>query len=325
MQDARLQLVGCRQTLQDLAFEYGLGILAAGTHPTAEWSDQHPTRASRYGKVAHDLQMTARRKMICGMHIHVEVPGDISRVDLMLRALPYLPLLLALSTSSPFWHSHRTGLMGYRQCIYAELPRSGLPDLFRDEADYQTYVDTLVANHIIPDASFLWWAIRPSSHLPTLELRVTDVCTRVEDALAIAALYRSLVRHLCRNPTLNRGLTSAGRAIVEENKWRAQRYGIRGSLIDLSNGEARPVAAVLTDLLDLVWEDAEALGCAEQAAAAQMILRDGTSADRQLGIYDDRLAKGASPAEAIRAVVDWLAHTTATPAKIAMAGGLLDL
>lgn len=156
MQDARLQLVGCRQSLQDLAFEHDLGILAAGTHPSAEWSEQQPTRASRYGKVAQDLQMIARRKMICGMHVHVEVPSAISRVDLMGRALPYLPLLYALSTSSPFWQSQRTGLMGYRQCIYAELPRAGLPDLFRDEADYRTYVDTLVANRIIADASFLW-------------------------------------------------------------------------------------------------------------------------------------------------------------------------
>ncbi|CAM5765936.1 Putative glutamate--cysteine ligase 2 [Labrys miyagiensis] len=239
MQDARLQLVGCRQSLQDLALEHGLGILAAGTHPSAAWSEQQMTRASRYGKVAQDLQMIARRKMICGMHVHVEVPSTVSRVDLMGRTLSWLPLFYALSTSSPFWQSRRTGLKGYRQCVYAELPRSGLPELFRDEADYRSYVDTLVANGIITDASFLWWSIRPSSHLPTLELRITDVCTRVDDAIAIAALYRGLIRHLCHNPKSGGGLTAAGRAIVEENKWLAQRHGVHASLIDVSSGEAR--------------------------------------------------------------------------------------
>ncbi|WP_448952088.1 carboxylate-amine ligase [Labrys neptuniae] len=321
IEDAGLQLVGCRQALQDLAFKHGLGIIAAATHPSAAWADQYPTRASRYGKVEQDLQMLARRKMICGMHVHVEVPKEQSRIELMIRILPFLPLLLALSTSSPFWQGRRTGLMGYRQNVYAELPRSGLPDLFRDEQDYRSYVDTLVASHAIDDASFLWWVIRPSSHLPTLELRITDVCTNVEHGLAIAALYRSLVRHLCRKPALNRGLTSAGRAIVEENKWRAQRYGIHGLLIDLHTGEARGVAGLLTELLDLVWEDAELLGCSEQAAAAQMILRTGTSADRQLAVHAERLAAGASHEEAVHAVVDWLADQTAAPLAAPMATG----
>jgi len=247
------------------------------------------------------------------MHVHVEIPQERSRVDLMTRMLPYLPLLLALSTSSPFWQARPTGLMGYRQNIYAELPRSGLPDLFRSEEDYRTYVDTLVSNRIIDDASFLWWAIRPSSHLPTLELRITDVCTNVEDALAIAALYRSLVRYLSRKPDLNRGLTSPGRAIVEENKWRAQRYGIHGSLIDLHSGQARSAANMLTELLDLVWEDAELLGCSEELATAQMILRTGTSADGQLAVYEERIAASATAEEAIRAVVSWLADRTAAP------------
>lgn len=321
MQDARLQLAGCRRGLQELALRHDLGILAAGTHPSALWSEQHPTQASRYGKVTRDLQMLARRKMICGMHVHVEIPGTISRIDLMNRALPFLPLLLALSTSSPFWQSRSTGLMGYRQNIYAELPRSGLPNLFADDQDYQTYVDALVDNHIIDDPSFLWWVIRPSSHLPTLELRIADVCTNVDDGLAIAALYRSLVRHLCLKPALNRGLTSAGHAIVEENKWRAQRYGIHGTLVDLNTGEAKPVADLVTELLDLVWEDAELLGCGEQVAAAQMILQTGTSADRQLAVYEARLAAGASQEEAIHAVVDWLADSTAVPLAAGLAAG----
>jgi carboxylate-amine ligase len=254
--------------------------------------------------------MIARRKMICGMHVHVAVPDRVSRVDLMVRSLPYVPLVLALSTSSPFWHSHRTGLMGYRQALHAELPRSGLPDLFRGEADYDAYVAALIDNRIIADASFIWWVVRPSSTYSTLELRVADSCTHVEDAVAIAALFRCLVRRLTRDPDLNRGLTPAARAIIEENKWRAQRYGIHGSLIDLVAGEARPIALVLSDVMALVAEDAAALGCEAELSSLTRILERGTSADQQLGVYRDALAGGASQPEALGSVVGWLAETT---------------
>jgi glutamate---cysteine ligase / carboxylate-amine ligase len=308
--EARRQLKQFRRTLEAIATGYQLGILAAGTHPTGEWEAQRPTEENRYGRVAHDLQMIARRKMICGMHVHVAVPDRVSRVDLMVRSLPYVPLLLALSTSSPFWHSHRTGLMGYRQALHAELPRSGLPDLFRGEADYDAYVAALIDNRIIADASFIWWVVRPSSTYSTLELRVADSCTHVEDAVAIAALFRCLVRRLTRDPHLNRGLTPAARAIIEENKWRAQRYGIHGSLIDLAAGEARPIALVLSDVIALVAEDAAALGCEAELSALTTILDRGTSADQQLGIYRDALAGGASQPEALGSVVGWLADTT---------------
>ena len=308
--EARRQLLHFRRTLDEIATGHRLGILAAGTHPTADWEHQRPTEQTRYGKLAHDLQMIARRKMICGMHVHVAVPEGVSRVDLMVRMLPFVPLFLALSTSSPFWHSHRTGLMGYRQALYAELPRSGLPDLFRDDADYDAYVGALIENRIVTDASFIWWAVRPSAVYPTLELRVADSCTHVEDALAIAALYRCLVRRLIRDDTLNRGLTSAARAIIEENKWRAQRYGIHGSLIDLATGEAKPIALVLSDAIALVEPDAEALGCAAEVASLAKIMERGTSADQQLEVYRAALAAGASAPQALACVVGWLAETT---------------
>jgi carboxylate-amine ligase len=254
--------------------------------------------------------MLARRNMICGLHVHVAVPEGVSRVDLMIRMLPYVPILLALSTSSPFWHSHRTGLMGYRQTLYAELPRSGLPDLFRDEAEYNAYVKALVANRIVSDASYIWWAVRPSALYPTLELRVADSCTHLEDSIGIAALYRCLVRRLIRRPELNLGLTSAARAIIEENKWRAQRYGIHGSLIDLVTGEARPVAPVLSDLIASVAEDAAALDCVAEVEGLQHVMSRGTSADEQLQVYRDALSAGATQPEALTSVVSWLARTT---------------
>lgn len=310
MSEARAELARFRRTLDELGDEHGLGILASGTHPTADWEEQRPTEQMRYGKVAHDLQMLARRKMICGLHIHVEVPEGVSRVDLMIRVLPFVPLFLALSTASPFWNSNRTGLMGYRQALYAELPRSGLPDLFRDDADYDAYVAALVDNRIVSDASYIWWVVRPSARLPTLELRVADCCTEVDDAIALAALYRCLVRHLVNNPDLNRGLTSAARAIIEENKWRSQRYGIHGSLIDLVSGDTKPIALALSDVIELVRTDAEALGCVDEVEAVQSILARGTSADSQLAVYREALVGGASVKEALGEVVGWLATTT---------------
>jgi carboxylate-amine ligase len=308
--EARRTLLELRRTLSRVAAGHDLGILAAGTHPTADWEQQRPTDELRHGRIAHDLQMIARRSLVCGLNVVVAVPDTASRIDLMVRMLPFLPLLLALSTSSPFWQSHRTGLMGYRQALNAELPRSGLPELFRDEADYEAYLAVLVENRILVDASYIWWALRPAPAGNALELRVADSCTHIDDALAIASLFRCLLRRLARDPTLNAGMTAAGRAIVEENKWRAQRYGIHGSLIDLLSGEARPIALVLSDTIALVEEDAAALGCTADVAAARTILARGTSADEQLGVYRAALATGASQSEALHDVVEWLAETT---------------
>ena len=310
MNEARRQLQAFRETLGDIGARYGLGIVAAGTHPTAVWSEQRATEHRRYDRVAHDLQMIAHRKMICGMHVHVAVPEWVSRVDLMVRMLPFVPLLLALSTSSPFWQSRRTGLMCYRQALYAELPRSGLPDLFRDEEDYTAYVAALVDNRIIADASSIWWAVRPSSQYPTLELRVADSCTHLEDVLAIAALYRCLVRRLCLDPRVGAGLSAANRGIIEENKWRAQRYGCHGSLIDVGSGEAVSVANALHEVLDLVAGDAEVLDCVAEIEAARGIPERGTSADGQLALYSASLSQGNPPGVALQNVLNWLAETT---------------
>jgi carboxylate-amine ligase len=259
--------------------------------------------------------MLGSRTVLCGMHVHVEVPDVNRRVDLMNRMQPFLPLLLALSTSSPFWQSHRTGLLGYRLAAYRELPRTGLPDLFQDEADYQRYVDTLVAARAIENSTYVWWVIRPSLRHPTLELRVADSCTRVEDTIAIAALYRCLVRHLVNDLALHRGLTGASRAIVEENCWRAQRYGIHGSFVDEETRSAKPVTQMLTETLDRVADDAKALGCRDALDLARWIPARGTSADQQLSLYTEGLGRGLSNKEALNRVVDWLsAETTGQPA-----------
>jgi glutamate---cysteine ligase / carboxylate-amine ligase len=309
--EAQTLLVGYRATLGALAAEHGVGVVAAGTHPKAIWSRQRGTDAARYRAVMRDLQMLGQRNMVCGLHVHVRVPNPDKRVALMARITPFLPLLLALSTSSPFWQGRQTGLMGYRLASYDELPRTGLPEFFDSEADYQHYIETMVAARAIKDASYVWWAIRPSLRHPTLELRVADSCTRVEDAIAVAALYRSLVRKLDRDETINANLGSASRAIALENKWRAQRDGIRGSFIDERRRQALPMKEALNDLIELVGEDAEALGCLSQTLSARAILKRGASATSQVAIFNAARKNSAPRADALDAVVDWLVATTA--------------
>ncbi len=308
--EARGELGSMRAALGDIARKHGLSIMASGTHPLAIWNRVRANTQPRYGKVMHDLQMIGSRTVVCGMHVHVEVPDRAARVDLMNRMQPYLPLLLALSTSSPFWQAQRTGLLGYRLAAYRELPRTGLPDLFADAADYERYIDTLMAARAIEDSSYVWWVIRPSLKLPTLELRVADSCTRLDDTLGIAALYRCLVRHLVGDPALNRGGTGASRAIAEENCWRAQRYGIHGSFVDEATRSAKPVGQVLAEALDMVEADADALGCARELDLCRWIIARGTSADKQLTLYTEGVGRGLSNRDALAGVVDWLSAET---------------
>jgi len=308
--EARAQLSGLRASVGAIARDYNLSIMASGTHPLAVWSRVRPSAQPRYGKVMHDLQMLGSRTVLCGMHVHVEVPDLAARVDIMNRIQPYLPLLLALSTSSPFWQAQRTGLLGYRLAAYRELPRTGLPDLFDGAEDYQRYIDTLVAARAIENSSYVWWVIRPSLKHPTLELRVADSCTRVDDAIAIAALYRCLVRRLSLDCTLNAGQTGASRAINDENSWRAMRYGIHGSFVDEKTRSAKPVREILDEVLDMIRGDAKELGCEREVDLARWIVARGTSADQQLTLYTEALGRGLSSRDALAGVVDWLSAET---------------
>jgi glutamate---cysteine ligase / carboxylate-amine ligase len=308
--EARSQLAGLRASVGAVARDYNLSIMASGTHPLAIWSRVRPNAQPRYGKVMHDLQMLGSRTVLCGMHVHVEVPDLSARVDIMNRIQPFLPLLLALSTSSPFWQAQRTGLLGYRLAAYRELPRTGFPDLFEGPEDYKRYIDTLVAARAIENSSYVWWVIRPSLKHPTLELRVADSCTRVEDTIAIAAIYRCLVRRLSLDTKLNAGQTGASRAINDENGWRAQRYGIHGSFVDEKTRSAKPVRELLDEVLDLVAEDARELGCEREIDLARWIVARGTSADQQLTLYTEALGRGLSIRDALTGVVDWLSAET---------------
>ena len=310
MAKARAELRQLRHILAGIVASHGLGILAAGTHPTAAWTGTQQTKAERYDNVMHDLQMIGRRNMLCGMHVHVELPDPDARVDVMTRMLPYLPIFIALATSSPFWQSQRTGLLGYRLAAYDELPRTGVPELFRTTEEYESYVDALVRTGVMPDASYIWWAMRLSTTHPTLELRAPDCCTRLDDTMAIAALYRTLARRVFLNPWLNADLTAVSRAIVVENKWRAQRYGIHGTFVDEARPCGVPFARWLDQVIDEAAGDAAALGCLDEVVRCRDIVANGTSADAQLAVYRQARDKGAGREEALAAVSEWLAETT---------------
>lgn len=304
------QLRALRRTVADVAADHGLGVIASGTHPTAIWDGARPTRARRYDGVMNDLQMLGERNMVCGLHVHVELPDPDQRVDVMRRIVPYIPHFVALATSSPFWGAKQTGLMGYRLAAYDELPRTGLPEMFESNAAYERYVDALVSARAITDSSYVWWAVRPSRKLPTLELRAPDSCTRIEDTVAIAALYRALVRFLVRNPHHNRHADTVDRAIADENKWRAQRYGVHGSFVDLAERRALSVRDAVDGLVNLVAQDAEALGCLDALLHVRTIAEAGTSADVQLAVFGEAQHRTGNRTEALDAVKTWLATTT---------------
>ncbi len=309
MAKANAELRHLRQQVARHAAEHRLAILAAGTHPTAKWELALQSPGARYDTVMQDLQIIGQRNMLCGMHVHVELPDGDDRIDVMYRMLPYLPLFVALSTSSPFWQSHRTGLKGYRLAAYDELPRTGVPELFRTRKEFDAYVEALTRAGVIADSSYVWWAIRPSLKHPTLELRAPDSCTFVDDAVAIAALYRALVRQLCHNPLRNWELTAVMRAIIVENKWRAQRYGVSGTFVNINGDGAVTVAEMLERVIEDVMPHAEALGCASQLRRCRAIVSAGTSADAQLAVFE-RYDKTKGREQALAAVTDWLATAT---------------
>ena len=308
--EAGIELATLRRTVAELAAEHGLAPIAASTHPFARWSAQQPTERERYQAIARDLAGVGRRLVICGMHVHVGIEDDELRIDLMNQARYFLPHLLVLSTSSPFCEGEDTGLKCYRLAAYQELPRTGLPGRFESWEEYRHTVDLLVRNGIIEDASKIWWDLRPSSRFPTLEMRVTDVCTRLEDAVCVAAMFVSILRMLYRIRRANQTWRSYPLFLLSENRWRAQRYGVAGTLFDFGKGELVAFRDLVDELMVLLREDAEALGCTAEIEHARAIVARGTSADRQVECFERLLAQGASREEALKGLVDHLIGET---------------
>ncbi|HHN73308.1 MAG TPA: carboxylate-amine ligase [Thermopetrobacter sp.] len=318
--EAREDLRRLRHTLGEIAARHGLAPIAASTHPFADWSRQHFTPKDRYLELARDLQGVGQRMLICGMHVHIGVEDENLRIDLFNQLSYFLPHLLALTTSSPFWQGRDTGLKSYRLTIFDNLPRTGLPPTFDSWAEYQRAVNVLIDVGVIEDATKIWWDLRPSARFPTLEVRICDVCTWLDDAAAVAALVQCLVRMLYRLRRENQRWRQYDRFLVNENRWRAQRYGTEGGLIDFGRGELVPYADLLAELQEMLRGDAEALGCADELAAAMDILSRGSSADRQRAAYRRAREQGADHDEALRAVVDSLvAETVGSPPPVAVA------
>ena len=309
--EARADLTRLRGTIVRIAGTYGLAPIAASTHPFADWTASQPTDRQRYRAIASDLQAVGRRLVICGMHVHVAIDDDELRIDLMNQARYFLPHLLALSTSSPFWQGEATGLRCYRLAVYNEVPRSGLPGQLESWSEYQSTIDVLVRSKVIQDASKIWWDIRPSARFPTLEMRITDVCTRIEDAVAVAALYRCILRMLYRLRRNNQRWRQYPLFLLNENRWRAQRYGFADGLFDFGRGEIMPFAGLLDELLAFVRPDAEHFGCVAEVEHTRTIVARGTSADAQLAEFNRALEQGQAPKEALQAVVAMLVRATA--------------
>ncbi len=304
--DARNELVELRKGVSDAASSFGYAPIAASTHPFAKWREQTHTRKERYDELRNDLGLPVRRMLICGMHIHIGIEDEDLRIDLMNQAIYFLPHILALSCSSPFWEGEDTGLASYRLTVFDALPRTGLPDVLGSYGEYNRMVGALVNAGCIEDSTKIWWDIRPSSKFPTLEQRVTDVCSLVDDAAAIAAVYQSLIAFLYRLRSNNQRWRIYPATLINENRWQAQRHGALGKLIDQGKGTMVRTADLLEELIDLVGEDADALGCKGELLRIRKIGREGSSSDRQRKNYKAAIDAGADAHEASQAVVDGL-------------------
>ena len=308
--EARERLAKLRRCVRDAAAKHGLAPIAASTHPFANWRSQRQTDKERYDALADDLQEVAQRLLICGMHVHVGIANDDTRIDLMNQVAYFLPHLLALSTSSPFWQGRNSGLMSYRIAVFNELPRTGLPERFDSYDEYLRHLKVLESAGVLADPSKIWWDIRPHNTFPTLEMRFADVCTALDDGIAVAAMYQCLLSMLVRLQRNNQRWRIYSNMLVSENRWRAQRYGYSAGLVDFGKGEIVPFSQLLDEMIMLVWEDADTLGCLAEIEHTRDIVARGTSAHHQLAVYQAALAEGADEETALKRVVDWLIAET---------------
>ncbi len=303
-QEVRKELVRLRGMVMDLAGRNGLVIAAAGTHPFSLWTKQEITPLERYVGVKQDLQDLAQQLLIFGTHIHVGIEDKEFLIEAMNVSRYLLPHVLALSTSSPFWQGRRTGLKSYRSIIFRNFPRTGVPPILRGYEEYDELLDTLVVTGCIPNGSKIWWDARPHHAYPTLEFRVCDVCTRVEEAVCLAAILQAIVAKIWKLRRDNLTFRLYPLALIDENKWRAVRFGLDGNLIDFGRAKELPARELITEMLEWFVDDVvDELGSRREVEYAFQIMRGGTSADRQLAAYEQ--------SRDLRTVVDRLVSETA--------------
>jgi carboxylate-amine ligase len=301
--EARAELVRLRAGVIGLAAKNGLRIAAAGTHPFSSWQTQEITPFERYLGVKKDMQDLAQQLLIFGTHVHIGIEDREFLIDAMNVARYLAPHVLCLSTSSPFWMGRNTGLKSYRSIIFRNFPRSGIPPVFASWAELATMVDTMVRTNCMPDGTKLWWDIRPNWKYPTLEFRICDVCTRVDEAVCIAALFQAIIAKLWKWRRDNLTFRMYPTALIEENKWRAVRFGLDGKLLDLGKQEELPTRALIRELIEWFIDDVlDELGSRKEVEYAFQILDGGSSADRQLAVFEQT--------GDLKAVVDHLVQET---------------
>ncbi len=311
VQGAVRELEELRAIIIEVASKFDLTPIAASTHPFANYRLQIPTHRQRYEDMASELGTPVRRLQICGCHVHIGISDDDMRIDLMNQVSYFLPHILALSTSSPYWNGEDTLLNSYRLCVFDALPRTGLPDNFASYSEYKRVIAHLVNTGSIEDASKIWWDIRPSNSFPTLEMRIADVCTNINDCAAIAATYQALISMLYRLRVNNQRWRIYPHLTLEENRWRAMRYGTNGELIDLGVSKSIHLSQLVDELIDLVAQDAKELGTVKQLNHLKSIVKQGTSADRQRKAFEQAIKSGKDKQTALTRVVDHLIKETA--------------
>lgn len=287
MEEARSELVRLRRSVSTVAADHGLRIAAASTHPFSSWQKQEVTDSERYFKHREAMADVADRLLIFGMHIHVGLDDRDLQIDVMDQARYFLPHLLALSTSSPFWFGRHTSMKSYRSIVFENLPRTGPPPNFHSWREYEAFVDTLVKTNCIDDATRIWWDIRPHPKFPTLEFRVTDICTKVDEAICLAALTQAIVAKLVKLRRSNQSWRRYRHHLIEENKWRAVRFGIEGKLLDFGRREEVPFAQLVAELLEWLDDVVDGLGTRQEVEYVHTILEHGTSADRQRKVWEE--------------------------------------
>ena len=284
--EIKADIIRLRRAVMELAGRNGLKIAAAGTHPFSSWVTQDITPFARYIGVREDMQMLAQQLLIFGTHVHVTIEDPEFLIDAMNVVRYFMPHVLCLSTSSPFWVGQDTGLKSYRSIIFRNFPRTGIPPRFESYSDFQRYVDIMVKTHSIPDGTKVWFDVRPNHNYPTLEFRICDVCTRVDEAVCITAIFQALIYKLWKLRQDNMSFRLYPSALIEENKWRAVRYGLDGKLIDFGKQEEKPARDLIREMLEWFLGDVlDELGSRKEVEYAYKILNEGSSADRQLATF----------------------------------------
>jgi len=285
--EARQEIMRLRGTLHAMLAENGLRLASAGTHPFSHWKDQIRTEHERYQQLEEEMQDVIRELLIFGMHVHVGIPDRELRIEIMNEARYFLPHLMALSTSSPFWLGRNTGLKSYRGVVWSRFPRTGIPPEFGSYDEFENYVELLVKTNSIDDGKKIWWDLRPHHIYPTLEFRICDACTRVEETVMIAALIQAICAKLLKLRESNLGFRKYLPTLIGENKWRAMRHGIDGKLIDFGKQAETPMRDLALELLEFVDDVVDELGSRPAVEHVHAVLEEGTSADRQLAVYRD--------------------------------------